>query len=123
MFQDEVADFLESEKLSAEVDVPIQGHSGSDYKVNVRVLIRNREALIATVSPKTPASAISRVDHVLRMWHDVNGNREKYTLFNDEVTQVRSEDVYLLEQANSFVHKWSARELLVAALKAEERVH
>ena len=123
IFHDEVADYLRSEKISAETDVPIQGQSSSAYKVNVRALIGNREALIATISPKSPKGVISRVDHVLRMWNDVNGTREKYTLYNDEVTQVRPEDVYLLEHANSYVHRWSAREQFLSALKKEEPVH
>lgn len=122
VFQDEVADYLISQNISAETDVPIQGRSSTDYKVNVRARIGNREALIATISPKSPKGVISRVDHVLRMWNDVNGTREKYTLYNDEVTPMRAEDVYLLN-TNSSVHRWSARDEFLSALKKEEAIH
>jgi hypothetical protein len=123
VFDEEVKDFLASENINAEMRVPIVGQSTSDYKVDLRVYVDQTESLIATISPKSPAGATSRVDHVIRMWGDVNDSREKYTLYNDEVTIVRPEDVYLLEHANSFVHRWTARELFVAALKKEERVH
>lgn len=123
VFEEEVIDFLATEKIQCEPHVPVKGQSNTDYKVSIRVFMAQREILIATVSPKTPAGLTSRVDRIFRMWNDVNGNREKITLFNDDVALVRPEDVYVLEHANSYVHRWTARELFVAALKGAERVH
>lgn len=117
LFEDEVADYLITEHFSIESRAPIIGRSGTNYKVSFRVKVGPREALVATISPRTAKGAIRRVNDTLRMWLDVNGDRRKYSLFNDEIVSVRSEDVFLLQQANSRVYQWSARDAFIKDLK------
>lgn len=121
LFEEEVAGYLIAENLTVEPRAPVIGKSGTNYRVSLRVRTGQREALVATISPKTPKGSIRRVNDTLRMWMDVNGNRTKYSLFNDDAALVRPEDVFLLQQANSHVYRWSAREAFLKDLK-EERV-
>jgi hypothetical protein len=118
VFNEEVADYLTGEKIFVERHFPIQGASGSNYKVSLKARFDTRETLIATVSPRTPAGMVSKVNGIFRMWSDVSDHRDKYTLFNDDVVTVRSEDVNLLG-SKSDVYRWTARETLVADLKGE----
>jgi hypothetical protein len=121
LFEEEVAGYLIAEHFHVEPRAPIVGKSGTNYKVNLRVKVGLQDALVATISPKTPKGSIRKVNDTFRMWSDVNGDRIKYSVFNDEVALVRPEDVFLLQQANSRVFRWSAREEFLRNLKGLEQ--
>lgn len=122
LFEEVVAEFLISEELKVETQYPVAGRSGTSYRVNLRVVTPHKDALIATISPKTPKGTYNRVNATFRMWSDVNGDREKYSLLNDETTHIREGDLALLERV-SRVYKWSAKDEFLDDLKQSESLN
>jgi hypothetical protein len=123
LFEEIVSDYLTAENLQVETHVPVEGQkTGTPYRVSLRVVTAHKENLIATISPKTLKGTIGKVNATFRMWSDVNGNREKYSLLNDETTQAREGDLNLLRSV-SRVYKWSEREQFLRDLKEAEPVN
>jgi hypothetical protein len=121
-FEDEVAEYLEESELKAERRVPVVGESGTKYTVNLQVPAGQKTALIATLSPKSSAGVRGQVNAVFRMWSDINHGAWKFSLLNDEMFVFRQEDLLLLQRVSA-LHRWTARQEFLAALKAEERKH
>ena len=119
-FEDEVAEYLEEGNLELERRVKIVGESGTKYTVSLQVPVGQKVALIETLSPKSSAGVRGQVNAAFRMWSDVNHGVRKFSFLNDEIFVFRQEDLLLLQRVSS-VHRWTARQELLAALKAEER--
>jgi hypothetical protein len=123
LFEEIVSDYLIAEHLDVEPHVPVVGaKSGTPYRVSLKVVTPQKESLVATISPKTLKGTIGKVNATFRMWSDVNGQREKYSLLNDETTVVRDGDIALLTTV-SRVFRWSAREAFLSSLKAAEPIN
>ena len=119
-FEDEVAEYLEEGNLKPKREVMIVGESGTKYTVDLQVHAGQKKALIETLSPKSSAGVRGKVNAVFRMWSDVNHGSSKFSVLNDETFVFRKEDLLLLQRV-SFVHRWTARQELLAALRAKER--
>lgn len=119
-FEDEVAEYLKEGNLEVERRVIVLGESGTKYTVNLCVPMRQKTALIATLSPKTSGGVRTQVNATFRMWSDINHGARKFSLLNDEMFTFRQEDLLLLQRV-SFLRRWTARQELLDTLKTEER--
>jgi len=114
-FENEVLKFLQEKNFEVKPKVPILGESGSKYKVSMQVNVRSKEALIATLSPKSAGGVRQQVNAVFRMWSDINHGSWKLSLINDQDFVFRQEDILLIKRVSPVYH-WTKRDELVSAL-------
>ena len=118
-FEEEVAEYLRANKFEPERNVHVHGKTNARYTIPLRVQARSRTALIAPIAPTSSMAGTGRhIDHVFRIWSDVNGNAWKHSVLNDIGFTFRVEDQRLLATVSS-VHLWSARDDFIATLSDE----
>jgi len=117
-FAEEVERFLVENDIKHSQSIKLTGHSGKVYTVGY--MLDNVGSYLEPLSPRQQSSASSRVNAVVRMWFDCNGDLgkdRKLSLLNDVGVQWKSEDISILSNLSTVIN-WSERDTLLALISA-----
>lgn len=120
-FNEEVAEFLQTNQMAVERNVPITGRSGTPYVIPFQVRAGSVPVLLKTVSPRTRGRVRDNVNETHRMWSDIEdatwGKSQRVSLLNDDSLPFKSSGVAILERVST-VCRWTEPRSLRAALAA-----
>lgn len=124
-FAKQLGEYLRaSTKLPVTLEPSVTGRSGKSYRVTASVGRRNGEdqTYVQAISAVAARGDSRPIDHVFRIWSDVDGHmpvRQKVSVLASPPREYDSSDLRLLEGV-SVVGAWSERELLVAHFEAPQ---
>jgi hypothetical protein len=110
-FKDEVIAWVTAEHIQADFSVKERGVTGSTYTVDVRANTRNVQLLAQALSPPESKNVKPKINSVFRMWSDLNSNRPRVSILNDDGYEWKGEDVRLLSGV-SIIAYWHDRTTL-----------
>jgi hypothetical protein len=112
---DEVAEFLDEQKIKFETNKQFDGRSGRKRKVDFYIKNSDQESLIEVLSTASKPSANTRADTVHTVWSDLSYLQENYghaqfiSLFDDDIDIWTTENFNLLEQVSTIAY-WTRKE-------------
>ena len=120
---DEVADYLQEEKITYERSVKLAGRSGRDWTLDFQVFTETRSALVFVLATGARAGARRVTEHVVAGWHDLSQFRvgpqaTRFVSLFDDTSDVWSEEDFRLVESISDITRWTRPDEFVELLKA-----
>jgi Domain of unknown function DUF1828 len=120
---DEVADYLQEQKIPYERSVKRAGRSGRDWTLDFQVFAEKRSALVFVLATGARAGARRVTEHFIAGWHDLSQFRvgpqgTRFVSLFDDTSDVWSEDDFRLVESISEVSRWSRPNEFVELLRA-----